>query len=96
MIKKYLTAKRYDLVSKAVSIIVTIVVKSLAKKGWKMFSFKKPPLNPQNKYSSTKEVLAFSIGMAILTAVSKVFARQGLSKGWSELDGRLPSQVSGS
>ncbi len=90
---KYLTKNNYETVETIAAFGISYLAKKLVKKGWEKVT-KTPP--PENLYSSkviAREVILFSVSLALVSTSIKLLTRRLLAKQWDNLDGKLPDRL---
>lgn len=90
---KYLTKSNYETIETFAAFGISYLAKELVKKGWTKIT-KTPP--PDNLYSSkmiAKEVILFSVSLALVSTSIKLLTRGTLAKQWDKLNGELPERL---
>ncbi|HET8860067.1 DUF4235 domain-containing protein [Marivirga sp.] len=91
--KKYLTEGNYEIIETFAAFGISYLAKELVKKGWEKVT-KTPP--PDNLYSSkmiAKEVLLFSLSLAVVSTSIKLLTRGVLATQWDKFDSELPERL---
>ncbi|GAA5034340.1 hypothetical protein GCM10011506_27590 [Marivirga lumbricoides] len=91
--KKYLTKRNYQVLETVSAVGISFLTKELVKKSWQKITRQQPPENPYSNESSLKEVILFSISLAVVGTTFKLIARDKFAKAWKELDGELPEYL---
>lgn len=91
--KKYLTKRNYQVLETISAVGISFLTKELVKKGWQKVTHQHAPENPYSKESNLKEVILFSISLAVVGTTFKLIARDKFAKAWESLDGELPEYL---
>lgn len=90
---KYLTENNYDSLETVAAFGISYLAKELVKKGWKKITKTPPPENLYSSKVSAKEVILFSMSLALVSTSIKLLTRGALAKQWDKLDGKLPERL---
>lgn len=90
---KYLTESNYDSLETIAAFGVSYLAKELVKKGWAKVTKTPPPENLYSSKVSAKEVILFSVSLALVSTSFKLLTRGVLAKQWDKLDGKLPERL---
>ncbi|WP_296621655.1 DUF4235 domain-containing protein [Marivirga sp.] len=90
---KYLTESNYNSVETIAAVGISYLAKELVKKGWKKITKTPPPENLYSSKVSAKEVILFSVSLALVSTSIKLLTRRTLAKQWDKLDGHLPERL---
>ncbi len=91
--KKYLTENRFKALEFIAAFGISFLAKELVKKGWKKVVKTPPPDNPYSSVASIKEVILFSVSLALVSTSIKLLTRHKLAKQWDKMDGDLPQEL---
>ncbi|MBK6265979.1 DUF4235 domain-containing protein [Marivirga sp. S37H4] len=92
--KKYLSKKNYQVLETISALGISLLTKELVKKGWKKITKTPPPENPYSTEASVREVILFSVSLALVSTSIKLLTRSKFAKQWDKLEGELPKNLS--
>lgn len=90
---KYLTEKNFETFEAVAAFGISFLTKELVKKGWEKITKTPPPENPYSTKASVKEVILFSVSLALVSTSIKLLTRGALAKQWDKLEGNLPKRL---
>jgi hypothetical protein len=90
---KYLTESNFDTLETLAAFGISFLAKKLVKKGWEKITKTPPPENPYSAKVSAREVILFSVSLALVTTSIKLLTRGALAKQWDKLEGELPKRL---
>ncbi len=90
---KYLTESNFDSLEAFAALGISFLTKELVKKGWEKITKTPPPENPYSTKASAKEVILFSMSLALVGTSIKLLTRGALAKQWDKMDGKLPKRL---
>ncbi len=91
---KYLTEKNYHILETVSALGISLLTKELLKKAWKKVMKTPPPENPYSTEASIKEVILFSVSLAVVSTSIKLLTKNKFAQQWEKLDGKLPKELS--
>ncbi|MTI20994.1 DUF4235 domain-containing protein [Fulvivirga sp. RKSG066] len=94
MSNTYLTKRNYAIAAGITAFALSSAAKYIVKKSYKKITGNEAPQNPEVKHADLKEVVLFSVGLALVSATVKTIGRKYFAKQWTALDGELPKHLS--
>lgn len=88
-----LTSKRFEILELIAAFGISLVAKELVKKGWEKTTQTPAPENPYSSRASVKEVILFSVSLALVSTGIKLLTRNKLAKQWDKMGGDLPKTL---
>ncbi len=88
-----LSKRNYSVLESALTIGLSFLAKELIKKSWEKVTDKPAPENPESDKNDLKEVIVFTMSVALIGAAVKLITRSNLSKRWDKLGGELPKKL---
>lgn len=92
--KKHLSSRNYEVIEAIAAFGLSFLVKEMVNKGYEKITQKPAPENPNDSHSGLKEVIIYSLCLAVVSTGVKLLVRGGIANKWENLKGDLPKRLS--
>jgi len=91
--KTYLTEKNFEVVSLVAAFGMSLLAKQVIKSTYEKTIEAKAPDHPSSTQHSLKDVVLFSVGLALVSTGVKLLTKHKIAKHWKKNEGELPQHL---
>ncbi|WP_019038264.1 DUF4235 domain-containing protein [Psychroflexus tropicus] len=91
--KTYLTEKNFEVVSLVAAFGMSLLAKEVLKTTYEKTTDTPAPDHPSSAQHNLKDVLMFSVGLALVSTGVKLLTKHKIAKHWKKNEGKLPQHL---